>query len=508
MIRQLNRYGVEGLLGPTPLHGSRWRELKRQAAHHDYFGTYSPDTTVVDGPDEYPRDEFDFSFGGAYSQYNWELFFHVPLLIAERLTQNQKFEAAQQWFHYVFDPTETEGPAPKRFWNFKAFHDYNDETTIEGLLELLNEGDSGVEAQVEQWENDPFNPHLIARMRTVAYMRATVMKYLDNLIAWGDSLFRQDTMESTNEATQIYVLAAEILGRKPEKIGKVDVSPYTFNTLFPQLDEFANARVRVESFLPWMTSHRSDPPSGASGVLDTLYFCIPQNEKLFEYWNTVADRLFKLRHCMNIEGVRRQPPPFEPPIDPGLLVKARAAGMDLSSILADLGAPLPYQRFRVMLQRANEFCADVKSLGAALLQALEKRDGEELTKLRATHQIELLRSLRQLKEKAIEEATRGREALVERQRIAELRATHYGGGVHEPGGNPGSEPAGRIGSDAFAGGRRGCPCRCHVPDPGFSDRGIGLWRVAACKREDRWTKHRPIGRTWREWDVPVGHASG
>ena len=39
------------------------------------------------------------------------------------------------------------------------------------------------------------------------------MKYLDNLIAWGDSLFRQDTMETVNEATQLYVLAANILGR-------------------------------------------------------------------------------------------------------------------------------------------------------------------------------------------------------------------------------------------------------------------------------------------------------
>ena len=44
------------------------------------------------------------------------------------------------------------------------------------------------------------------------------MKYLDNLLAWGDSLFRQDTMETINEATQLYVLAANILGTKPQKI--------------------------------------------------------------------------------------------------------------------------------------------------------------------------------------------------------------------------------------------------------------------------------------------------
>ena len=38
----------------------------------------------------------------------------------------------------------------------------------------------------------------------------------------------------------------------------------------------------------------------------TLFFCIPRNEKLVGYWDTVADRLFKIRHCMNIEGVVRQ----------------------------------------------------------------------------------------------------------------------------------------------------------------------------------------------------------
>ena len=433
MIQQVNRYGVDGLYAPTEDHlGSwksmpAWKQLKRQQGNTGDgafdFSVYGP-TDAVAG-DDYPEEEFDFSFGGAYSQYNWELFFHVPLLITERLMQNQKFEEAQKWFHYIFDPTETEGPAPKRFWQIKPFYEYDGEASIEKLMELLNEGDEDMEAQVEAWENDPFNPHLIARMRTVAYMRTVVMKYIDNLIAWGDSLFRRFSTESLNEATQIYVLAAQILGRKPEKIEKTDVTVRTFNELLPKLDEFSNAVVTVESSLPWMTSHGSGSSSAESSVLDTLYFCIPRNEKLLGYWETVADRLFKLRNCMDIEGVRRQPALFEPPIDPGLLVKARAMGLELSSILSDLSAPLPYYRFRVILQRANEFCADVKVLGSALLQALEKRDAEELSLLRASNQVDLLKSLRELKECAIKEAQRNREALLERKRIAEIRYEHY-----------------------------------------------------------------------------------
>ena len=433
MIRQVNRYGVEGLYAPSPDHRGRWNGadawmlLKRQQALQDRFvADYAPNGDVVDISDKYrPREDFDFSFRGAYSQYNWELFFHIPLLIAERLMQNQKFEQAQKWFHYIFNPTETEGEAPKRFWQIKPFYEYDQEASIERLIELLNEGDEEIEAQVEAWENDPFNPHLIASMRTVAYMRTTVMKYIDNLIAWGDSLFRRFSTESLNEATQLYVLAAQILGRKPERVEKTDVSIYTFNDLLPRLDEFSNARVAIESSLPWMTSHKTAPSTGASAILDTLYFCIPQNEKLLGYWDTVADRLFKIRHCMDIEGVLRQPALFEPPIDPGLLVKARAMGLELSSILSDLSAPLPHYRFRVILQRANEFCADVKSLGMALLQALEKRDAETLALLRSTHQVDLLKALRELKERAVEEARHTRDALIERKQMAEIRFKHY-----------------------------------------------------------------------------------
>ena len=38
-----------------------------------------------------------------------------------------------------------------------------------------------LEDQVREWRKNPFNPHLIARMRTTAYQKAVVMKYLDNL---------------------------------------------------------------------------------------------------------------------------------------------------------------------------------------------------------------------------------------------------------------------------------------------------------------------------------------
>jgi hypothetical protein len=51
-------------------------------------------------------------------------------------------------------------------------------------------------------------------------MYKTVVAYLDNLIAGGDSLFRQDTEEAIDEALLLYMLAANILGPKSLPVPK------------------------------------------------------------------------------------------------------------------------------------------------------------------------------------------------------------------------------------------------------------------------------------------------
>ena len=99
------------------------------------------------------------------------------------------------------------------------------------------------------------------------------------------------------------------------------------------------------------------------GFASSLYFCIPNNPKLMGYWDTLADRLYKIRHCQNIEGVFRKLPLFEPPIDPALLVKAAAQGLSIASVLNDLNTPLPNYRFYYLLQKALELCNELKVTG-------------------------------------------------------------------------------------------------------------------------------------------------
>lgn len=247
--------------------------------------------------------------------------------------------------------------------------------------------------------NKPFQPHAVARTRPIAYEYSVVMKYLDNVIAWGDNLFQQDTVESINEATQLYVLAANILGERPQQIPPLGkVKPKTFAQLKKDgLGPIGNALVDLEGQFPLnlaipspATGSNSTENSGALfGIGRTLYFCVPKNDKLLGYWDTVADRLFKIRHCMNIAGVVRPLALFDPPIDPGMLVKAAAAGIDIGSIVSGLNQPIGPVRSLFLIQKALELCAEVRGLGNALLSVLEKGDAEHLALLRQSHEIKI-----------------------------------------------------------------------------------------------------------------------
>ena len=419
-IHELNHGGIESLL-------RREIQMKPEiflTEAFDFEKTYleniQKDKRVISHP--YPTEEIDFSGSGSYAQYNWELFFHGPLLIADRLSKNQRFEEAQKWFHYIFDPASNEVGGAERFWKLKPFHEATKEGEIRTLEELMRESEE-INSQVAQWEKNPFKPHVIARLRIVSYMKNVVMKYIDNLVAWGDQLFRRDTIESINEATQLYVLAAQILGKRPERIpARAKPQTQTFHSITQksELDPFSNALVEIENFI-----FPSIAPRTTSKPLQMQYFCLPENDKLLGYWATVEDRLFKIRHCMNIEGVVRQLPLFEPPIEPGLLVKAAAAGIDISSALNDINAALPPYRFNIMVQKATELCAEVKALGAALLSALEKRDAEALSLLRSNHELRILEAIRNLRKHQIDQANNELEGLRQSKQLIEIRRDYY-----------------------------------------------------------------------------------
>ena len=232
------------------------------------------------------RQFLDFSPSAAFSVYNWELFYHIPLYIAQLLSQNQQFEDAQTWFHYIFNPTrQGSDPVPQRFWIPKPLHNLTS-------AEILAAADQ----QPARWRSTraiplpsprsrlgatiPFNPFVLADLRTgVPYMKVTVMSYLDNLIAWGDNLFSTESREALSEATLLYVIASEILGPQPVAVTPPQHADESFDQLEPSLDAFANAMVEIENVIGGAGGSGGSGAAAAEASPDaqTFYFKIPPN---------------------------------------------------------------------------------------------------------------------------------------------------------------------------------------------------------------------------------------
>lgn len=408
-----------------------------------------PDITIInESALLLPVTPAGIDFNGAYGQYYTELFFHIPFLIASHLNASQKFKEADDWFRKIFDPMAVpagENPSKDRNWRFIKFRGL----TPQRLEDILSDPEA-----LATYRNDPFNPHAIARVRISAYQKTIVMKYIDNLLDWGDYLFAQDTMESLNEATMLYVLAQDILGKRPVKLGKCetrDETTITYGALEPSLDEADEFLVEMETVETVAIKPRPlrigrglgagregiDGGIGFSGaggtglgftiqlVQQTMVFCIPNNEDLLAYWDRVEEQLNKIRNCMNISGVRRQLALFQPRLDPMMLVKAKATGLSLEDILFSLNKPVSKYRFVYLLEKARQYTQTVQSLGAALLSALEKKDIEELTLIRSINEKEILGMTRQLKKNAISEAGNQKAAIDFQAENTQQRVDYY-----------------------------------------------------------------------------------
>ena len=222
VARRLFEDGVDSLL-----------DIQTQYALAEAGLPIAPDSSFV--IDRSNQGTLDFT--GPYGTYYRELFFHIPFLIANALNSRGRFDASQRWYQHIFDPTATEvidttGVPPAqvahrlldRVWRYREFRGLS----IEHLRDVLTDP-----AAIALYKKDPFNPWAIARRRISALQKAIVMKYVDNLLDWADSLFTQFEMETVNEALMLYIMASDILGPRPVELGDcgTNVSPKHTSTL-------------------------------------------------------------------------------------------------------------------------------------------------------------------------------------------------------------------------------------------------------------------------------------
>jgi hypothetical protein len=93
--------------------------------------------------------------------------------------------------------------------------------------------------------------------------------------------------------------------------------------------------------------------------------------------------------------------------------------------LPALNAPLPNYRFEVISRKATELAQEVRSLGNSLLQALEKKDSEDLALLRNDLELKVLDAITNLKNLQIDEAKEQIEVLQLNRKVTEENLTFY-----------------------------------------------------------------------------------
>lgn len=322
-----------------------------------------------------------------FGLYDWELGVHVPMLLMNLLASSHQYEKAIEIARFVFNPftPSADDPKPGRVWKWAPFGVVSTQESFNRNLHFLRDlHPNQSDKQVNDWRNSPFQPHAVARNRPVAYMKWMVMRYIAILIAAGDQLFRQETMESMPLALQYYTLAAHLYGPPNQEIpSHRKRKTQTFNTLIEKWDAFSNAMVAYENTFPF-----TNPTGDDAGDMDLQlgHFCVPTNPAIRDLRAQIDDRLYKIRHSQDINGIARKLALFEPPIDVGSLVRTAAAGLGLSSVLNSISGPMPNYRFQYLLRGALEMVQELKSLAGAFLIAKEKRDSEAYQRIRAGHE--------------------------------------------------------------------------------------------------------------------------
>lgn len=86
---------------------------------------------------------------------------------------------------------------------------------------------------------------------------------------------------------------------------------------------------------------------------------------------------------------------------------------------------MPNYRFYYLLQKALELCNELKSLGGAMISAIEKKDNEAISLIRARHEGTMNNLMMEIKKLQLEEAQKSLESLQQNRKAPEARMRFY-----------------------------------------------------------------------------------
>jgi hypothetical protein len=94
-------------------------------------------------------------------------------------------------------------------------------------------------------------------------------------------------------------------------------------------------------------------------------------------------------------------------------------------VINDLNTAMPNYRFYYLLQKALELCGELKSMGSAMLSAIEKKDNETIALVRSKHENSMLNLVTEIKKQQLEEAQKSLEGLQQNRKSPEHRMKYY-----------------------------------------------------------------------------------
>lgn len=367
-----------------------------------------PPPDVIDrSPEKWPI----LDFYGANSRYFWEIFFHVPHLVAHRLHTEFDYPAAQYWLNYIFNPLvripALNPPLPDTNYPYWVSRPLT-LTDSQYSFELDGLGD----------------PDAIAYSTPSHYRKTIFMAYLNNVIALGDMLYRRLTRDALNEAKLHYVRALSLLGPLLKGRSISQWEPVTLeaaaNTTSVVISEFAVSVWNDQAI------NVTDKAKGQPWLrlLDADGFRLPVNQVLLDVWERLESRLSNLRNNLSLDGKPLQLALFEPLANPTDLLRAQLAGGGSAQRRLGSLAIIPPYRFRAMLPRVQNAVETLIRYGDQVRSHMEMRDRANQEELQQSHVLELSTFTQQLQEQALEHVHKSKEAL-ETSRVTVVSRLDY-----------------------------------------------------------------------------------
>lgn len=321
---------------------------------------YTLQTKQLEAPLEPNGNPEPMDFNGANGLYFWELFFHMPFLIAWRYANEQQFDDAQRWLHYIFDPASAnKADGAPDYWNVRPLTD--------------------PKSDVSRMLMDALDPDAQAYACPEIYKKAVFIAYVTNVVAQGDLWYRQLTRDGLTQARVLYNFAAALLGPRPDVSLSSSWTPQTIDAL---ADSQSSSLRDFELSIDVATDDIAALPGRNIGYLqlaDNKNFVAPLNTLMLAHWDTLDARLYNLRHNLTLDGKPMSLPLYATPADPIALLAQRAQSGTLINGVSGAQLTVPPYRFNALLPRAYNAVATLSRFGENLLSLLERgeRAGQE-----------------------------------------------------------------------------------------------------------------------------------